>query len=436
MNHEQLTISSMFHNLRYRLLFSYILVMGTTLSVFCTGVYIFYSRSLYGQLDKRLTTLAQAAAPSLNDIKTKGSDYLDQVNEVPWRDLFNRDEQSLEWFNEKRQLLARKGSIKIEESPIPGSWKLAQQPKQVSIRSHTLSVFIRDRSNPGKKPSIVGFIRASQSTTEIENSQNQLLWVLVMGALMTLVLIGVGGYWLTQKSIEPIEKSFAKLKQFTADASHELRGPLTAIKASVDVMQNHPERIHAKDVKKMSAIASATSQMSQLIQDLLFLARTEDNTVYTPPRESNAIPLKKVLQDLITLLEPFANEKSVALKADLLTDASVLGDKGQITRLLSNLIQNAIQYTPEGGTVAISLVQQNRMAIVSVKDTGIGIPTDQLTSIFDRFWRADKARSRREGGTGLGLPIAQAIAQSHGGKITVTSKVNAGSCFQVKLPIL
>jgi OmpR-family two-component system manganese-sensing sensor histidine kinase len=423
----------MFQSLRYRLLFSYIVVMGTTLSIFCTGVYIFYTRSLYGQLDKRLQTLAQAAAPSLSEVKNKGNKYLDQVNEVPWRDIFNIDEQSLEWFNEKGQLLGRKGSIQLEDSPKPGSWK--QKPKKVSIKSHTISVFIRDRSTPGKKASITGFIRASQSTSEVEAIQNQLLWVLTMGGLMTLILIGVGGYWLTQKAIEPIEKSFEKLKQFTADASHELRGPLTAIKASVDVMQNHPERIHPKDVKKMSAIASATSQMSQLIQDLLFLARTDD-TVHTPPRESTAIPLQKVLQDLANLLEPFAQEKNVALKTDLLADVSVLGDKGQISRLLSNLIQNALQYTPEGGTVAVSLVQQNRMAIVSIKDTGIGIPSDQLPYIFDRFWRADKARSRREGGTGLGLSIASAIAQSHGGKITVTSKENAGSCFQIKLPIL
>jgi signal transduction histidine kinase len=427
----------MFQNLslRDRLLLSYMLFMGATLSLFCTGVYVFFSRSLYGQLDKNLNNLAQAAAPSLNDVKTKGSQYLDRVNEVPWRDIFNRDEQSLEWFNEKGQVLARKGSIKLEEPLILGSWNLAGQPKKVAIRSYTISVFIRDRSNPGKKPAITGFIRASQSTTEVKAIQNQLLWVLIIGALMTLLLIGVGGYWLTQKAIEPIEKSFEKLKQFTADASHELRGPLTAIKASVDVMQNHPERIHPKDVKKMAAISSATSQMSQLIQDLLFLARTDD-TVHTPPRESTAIPLKKVLQDLITLLEPFAQEKKVALKSDLLADVSVLGDKGQINRLLSNLVQNALQYTPEGGTVAVSLVQQNRAAIVSVKDTGIGIPPDQLPYIFDRFWRADKARSRREGGTGLGLSIANAIAQSHGGKISVTSKVNAGSCFQVKFPIL
>jgi two-component system, OmpR family, manganese sensing sensor histidine kinase len=423
----------MFQSLRYRLLFSYIVVMGTTLSIFCTGVYIFYTRSLYGQLDKRLQTLAQAAAPSLNEVKTKGGKYLDQVNEVPWRDIFNIDEQSLEWFNEKGQLLGRKGSIQLEGLPTPGSLK--QKPKKVSIKSHTISVFIRDRSTPGKKASITGFIRASQSTSEVEAIQNQLLWVLTIGGLMTLVLIGVGGYWLTQKAIEPIEKSFEKLKQFTADASHELRGPLTAIKASVDVMQNHPERIHPKDVKKMSAIASATSQMSQLIQDLLFLARTDD-TVHTPPRQSLPIPLKNVLQDIANFLEPFAQEKKVALKLDLYSDVSVFGDKGQITRLLSNLIQNALQYTPEDGTVAVSLVQQNRMAIVSIKDTGIGIPSEQLPYIFDRFWRADKARSRREGGTGLGLAIASAIAQSHGGKITVTSKENAGSCFQIKLPIL
>ncbi|MCA1994904.1 MAG: HAMP domain-containing histidine kinase, partial [Coleofasciculus sp. S288] len=230
-------------------------------------------------------------------------------------------------------------------------------------------------------------------------------------------------------------ESFNKLKQFTADASHELRSPLTAIQASVDVMRNHPERIHPKDAKKLAAIASATAQMSHLTQDLLFLART-DVAVSAPVHEWTSISLNKVLQNLVELLEPFAQDKEIVLKSQYSAKVSVIGDEAQLTRLFSNLLENALQYTPAGGKVVLGLTKNNRFAIVSVKDTGIGIEREELPFVFDRFWRADKARSRRQGGTGLGLAIAQAIAQRHGGKITLSSQVEVGSCFQVRLPLL
>ena len=129
-------------------------------------------------------------------------------------------------------------------------------------------------------------------------------------------------------------------------------------------------------------------------------------------------------------------KKQIDLQSYLVTEVKVFGDRLQLTRLFSNLVQNALQYTPEGGIVSVYIKKQNRLAIVNIRDTGIGISTEQLPHVFDRFWRADKARTRREGGTGLGLAIAQAIAQRHGGKIVVTSKVNVGSCFQVKIPML
>ena len=123
-------------------------------------------------------------------------------------------------------------------------------------------------------------------------------------------------------------------------------------------------------------------------------------------------------------------------KLELETEIKVFGEQQKLSRLFSNLIHNAIQYTPENGSVIVELMKSGRFAIILIKDTGIGIPEDQIPHVFDRFWRADKARSRREGGTGLGLSIVKAIAKSHGGKVSVTSEVGVGSCFQVKLPLM
>lgn len=423
----------MFQDLRWRLLLSYLMVMAAILSLFVTGVYVFFSRNLYRQLDKKLLTLAQAAAPSFAAVEAQGSQYLEQVDAVPWRDIFNRDQQSLEWFDAQGERLASRGALELDYRPSVGPHTLGRIHPPKQIRTYTISVF-KDGSKPSQ-PSLEGYIRASQSTEDVKIVQRQLLWGLGMGGIMALGLVGVGGLWLTQKALEPVEQSFKKLKQFTADASHELRSPLTAIKASVDVMRNHPERIHPKDAKKLAAIASATDQMSHLAEDLLFLART-DGTVSTSLREQKPICLNKILQYLIELLEPFAQDKEITLKFEWLPQVFVVGEEAQLTRLFSNLLENAIQYTPPGGTVTLILGKQNRFALVSVKDTGIGIEREQLPFIFDRFWRADKARSRREGGTGLGLAIAQAIAQRHGGKITaVSSQVGVGSCFQVRLPL-
>ncbi len=421
----------MFQGLRWRLLLSYLTVMAAILSLFGTGVYVFVSRNLYYQLDKKLLTLAQAAAASFTPVKMNGRQYLNQVDAVPWRDIFNRDQQSLEWFDAKGQLLASRAALELESRLRVGSQTQEEKQKPRQVRTYTISVF-KDGSTPNQ-PSLEGYIRASQSMEDIQIVQRQLLWGLGMGGVMGLGLVGLGGLWLTQKAVEPIEQSFQQLKQFTADASHELRSPLMAIKASVDVMRNHPERIHPKDAKKLAAIASATDQMSHLSEDLLFLARN-DSKVSTPSRDKSIISLNQILQNLLELLEPFAQDKEVTLQSQWLATVSVLGDESQLSRLFCNLLENAIQYTPTKGKVDLILAKTNRFAIVSVKDTGIGIEREQLPFVFDRFWRADKARSRREGGTGLGLAIAAAIAQRHGGKITVTSQVGVGSCFQVRLP--
>ncbi|MEA5498845.1 ATP-binding protein [Limnoraphis robusta Tam1] len=129
-----------------------------------------------------------------------------------------------------------------------------------------------------------------------------------------------------------------------------------------------------------------------------------------------------------------AEQAQISLKSQLISNIEVYGDVSQLQRLFTNLLTNALQYTPSGGTVIVSLQRMGTHALVSIEDTGIGIAPDQLPHIFDRFWRADQARSQYEDGCGLGLAIAKTITQRHGGKIIVTSKPSIGSCFQVYLP--
>jgi len=248
---------------------------------------------------------------------------------------------------------------------------------------------------------------------------------------VALALAGIGGVWLTRISLHPIEQSYHRLTQFTADASHELRGPLTAIKTSVEVMQRHPERIHPRDIKKLNAIASATSQLSTMAADLLLLARMDADTISQPPQP---VWLNPLLRNLVELYADNARAQGIELTFREFATVAVIGQPAQFNRLVTNLIQNALQYTHQGW-VQVRLSRACRHALIEVADTGIGIASQDLAQVFERFWRADKARSRRAGGSGLGLAIAKAITEQYGGKIWVTSTIARGSCFHVQLPL-
>jgi signal transduction histidine kinase len=262
-----------------------------------------------------------------------------------------------------------------------------------------------------------------------------------LGSIIALLAIGGTGWWLTRRSLQPIEQTMATLQQFTADASHELRSPITAVKTAIAVMQSHPERVHPADQRKLLIMAQATQQMSALVEALLVLARIDQADV-PQTRASVIMPLHEVLEDLLEWLQPQAIAAGVQLQIDTLEKSWVKGDAMQLRRVFLNLCENAIHYTPTGGKIHLALRHKEvaalpvakKIAVITVKDTGIGIAADHLPYIFDRFWRVEESRSRKVGGMGLGLAIVQAIVTAHHGTVTVTSQLQLGSCFQVELP--
>lgn len=420
--------------LSWRLWLVYLTAMSALFGVSLTVVYFSFTRSLNELLDQELLTLAQAAAPSLETVKAEG--LQDFHKNLPWHSLFER-EQGLEWFNAEGKLLAREGttfpnfSLAKYISPLHlkrGSPLLQQQGE---IRTLTISVF-SENSQP-KTLRLEGYIRASESTQETEAALRKFQLGLGLGGIMALILSSITSIWLSRMALEPIQQSFQQLKQFTADASHELRTPLTAIYTANEVMRSHPERIHPLDAKKLVAIASATDQLTRLANNLLFLARTDSETVPLD-RQWISVPLDELLQNLVEFFEPQAQAKGISITSHLLEGIAVKGNPEQLARLFSNLLENALKYTLPTGSVVLRLAKHKEFVIITLKDTGIGIASEHLPFIFQRFWRADKARSQQVEGSGLGLAIAQMIAYQHGGKITVTSQIGTGSCFQVYLP--
>ncbi|PLZ48148.1 sensor histidine kinase, partial [Fischerella thermalis] len=167
---------------------------------------------------------------------------------------------------------------------------------------------------------------------------------------------------LTRQSIAPVDASLAQLKQFTADASHELRTPLTAIQASAEVLQSHPERIHPSDIEKVSAIATAATRMGHLVKDLLLIARLDAQA--PDQRGWHVIDLDELLEDLVELHRDRAQAAQLALTYQPQATAKVYGDAEQLQRLFANLLSNALQYTPAGGIVTVTLQQTGKTAVV------------------------------------------------------------------------
>ncbi len=415
-----------------RLLLSYLIAMMLVMTLSSVVLYNFFFYSLTQQLDSQLLTLADAAAHNLSAIQADRTAIHRKIQiidddgdlDIPWQDL-RLYHQSVEWFDADKKLLAKAGE-QFPQVPFVSSFHSWQQN---GIRTLTIPVYASETNQQ-----LLGYVRVSTSMVGIQKELNRLLMSLGITGVLEIALIAGTGWWLTSKALQPIERSFLQLQQFTADASHELRSPLTAMKTTVEVMQSHPERIHSDDIKKIALIESAIQQMTHLVEDLLLLARSDVASV-SLSKTAIPIPVDEILFDLIDRLQPQAESQGITLEADLRDEVWVKGDAHQLQRLFGNLLENALQYTPHGGFIRVKMFKTDSFMVTEVTDTGIGIAPEHLPLVFNRFWRAEKARSRRQGGSGLGLAIAQAITYAHGGEISVTSKLGVGSCFRVKLPV-
>ena len=438
----------MFQKIRYRLLLSYLAVLTVILGMFAIAVRIVFVRSLDRQLVNRLESLAQAAALNLEiDEGESSADLAVPVEEEAWtrnlvpsserRQLANPkgevrvdDEkerlisanQAIQWFDTEGNLIEEQGdyALKLPFNP--------EQAIQTQITPHPAKS-LTIPTNDYDTGTFIGYTRVSLSTQELNRTLRSLDMGLGVGVVIALALSGIGGIWLTRQAMQPIEQSFRRLQQFTANASHELRSPLMAIKTNAAVALKYPEGMRDLDAEKFQAIKSASTQLTALTENLLILART-DRAV-----QKEIVNLSLLLERLLHLYRLQAESKQIQLVPQLKERLCVKGDEIQLTRLFTNLIDNALRYTAPKGTVEVHTNLEKDYLTVSIKDTGIGIEPEHLELIFERFWQADQARSYQSDGFGLGLAIAQSIAQNHGGKIMVTSQLEQGSCFTVRLPV-
>jgi heavy metal sensor kinase len=309
-------------------------------------------------------------------------------------------------------------------------------------------------------------------TREIRDMLSIFKVVIIYSTLVVLLLAGGGGLFLADRTLKPVEHitdiareigqgdlsrridvrsddemgrlattlnwmigrletAFQKQRQFAADASHELRTPLAIIQAESSLALDK-SRTQAEYKRSLELVSQEVSYMSEIIGKLLMIERQD---TATEPTNFLNVNIKDLMTELSLDMEALAQEKSVAFSLGPMEDLAVKGDRMKLRQLFLNILDNAIRYTPSGGAVSSTLVRKNGFALVSISDTGMGIPAEDLPYIFDRFYRVDKARSRAEGGLGLGLAIANSVAKLHGGSIEVESQVGKGSTFHITLPL-
>ena len=254
-----------------------------------------------------------------------------------------------------------------------------------------------------------------------------------MVGLLSLIILFMISVYFTNKAIEPLEESFKKQKQFIADASHELRTPLTVIKTNISILKENKQESIKSQERWISYIECQANRMYFLVNEMLSLANIDSNIKKV---NLSKISLTDILKNCLLVFEVVIFEKGLLLEEYIDDDIYINGEKEQIKKLISILIDNAIKYTNSNGKIIIFLKNEKNKAKLIVKNTGEGIKNENLEKIFERFYRIDDSRNSKSGGYGLGLAIARAISEEHKGKIYAESNFRKDVSFIVEFPLI
>jgi heavy metal sensor kinase len=453
-------------SIRTRLAFSFTLIFMLCLIVFSGTVYYFMSSNLEHKLQ----------ADALHD----SAEVLEEFTALPWDRALRQLSEESDEFRIKIQLLDSAGRS-IYLTPGLDAWEWPAEPdvlkesllhpawSDLELKEQHYLVLTQSFTPPNKP---VHYMQIAHSRADTDRIREQLIYCINIGTPLILIIVFLGGHLFSRKALEPVETiraraetiksdnlqeriaydgppdelsrladtlndllgriqvSFEQIKRFVADASHELRIPLTGIRGLLEVALRQ-DRSKEEYKKTIENAFHESERMSELVWDLLALARADAGELELDMRN---VSLPTFFRNVFEQGEMLNAGKNIHLKLGPVSDAKAVFDEVKIHQLLLNLLENAIRYNKPGGEVVLSAERKENSLVVSVKDTGLGLSPDDQIKIFERFYRVDKARSREAGGTGLGLPIARTIAHAHKGTLTVTSQLGHGSEFILTLP--
>ena len=481
-----------FRSLRFKLTLWYVFILGILLISFSSFLYFTLSKSLYRDADVKLRSLAELiASESASPLSKFGFGNIDQALAAS---------MNLKPIGKFIQVLDESGKIGRKSDNLRDV-QLPISLNALKNASKGLITFETDRSFGNAPLRIITFpviennhptriVQVASSLEDVEDALNTLFIILMIAVPFALMVASLGGQFLANKALKPVDnitqtarmitsqnlnqrikplkvkdeisrlietfnemisrldQSFGQIKQFSADASHELKTPLTILKGEVEVTLRK-RRTSEEYEQTLNSNLEEINRMSQIVDDLLFLSRADIGEIRLNKEEIN---LTEILNELVIHMNILARAKNIRIKtSNHRGDIHLFADALRIRELFLNLIENGIKYTEDGGSIHITLTKENlahdksspnrmegeqtEFVKIIVSDTGIGIAEEDQKRIFDRFFRVDKARSRDQGGSGLGLSICKWIVEAHRGEITVASEIEKGSSFIVKLPL-
>jgi heavy metal sensor kinase len=470
---------SFIHSIKFRFTIWYLIVLMLLIGALSVGVYFYLSHSLHQNLDRSLglrATQLQTIQGVMSSIAM--GEFEEELGEVVLLYFKNEDELT--------SISARNVNVTLDSALVQqaldgeASYTTIKTEEDKELRFYIVPF---RQEGPASLPGMQGMppggpsiesaaIAVGRSTTDIDESLAGLIRTLVIAGPLTLVLAGAGGIFLAQRALKPVdqitrtaheieesdlsrripvqskdelgrlaatlnkmierlEKAFKRQKQFTSDASHELRTPLAVIQAE-STLALSKERTADEYKQSLEIVSNESMLMAKVIDQLLTLARADSGKEQLSFEE---IDLSELLAGVAANAEILCRDWGLEFRSDLMDNILVSGDRAKLRELFLNLLDNAIRYSPDGGKISLTLRRVEEMAVISIADTGIGISEEDIPHIFERFYRVDKARSRVENGAGLGLAICKYIAEIHGGRIEVISRLGEGSTFSVWLPI-
>lgn len=413
----------MFIRSRRRLARWFTLTMGSILIGFAGVIYYIEAVDELEALDSLLYKKSRViAANATYDLHTEkiNLENVPMLGSSP-RTL-NTELVYARWYSPQRQLVRFFGTPPLEQ--------LTEKPGYLTIKTDTL--WFRQLTLPVyQKDILLGYLQTSIPLTSVQDNLSQLRLGLILTVPVTLGIVGIASWFLAGLVLQPVRQAYDQLQRFTADASHELRSPLAAIMSNAQVgLMSEDE---SQQQFRLEKITRVVRSMSALISNLLFLAR---HVGQLAPEALPEIELTSVLKELADSYASRAAAQDLNLASHITPKSVTLpADPDLLFQAVSNLLNNACNYTPAGGQIELCLFTQSGKAVIQVADSGIGIPEEDLPHIFERFYRVDTERSRSTGGFGLGLSIVQQIVEAHGGKIYVSSQVGKGTTFTIKLPL-
>ena len=456
--------------IRVRLTLWYVALLAVILAAFGAGVYLTLSRSLNSSLDDSIRVQAEALMDAVRYDGVRPTLSAGPSTNPGGEERFTRvfDATMEPTFDNTGPL----GAVPVDRESLAGSLVGETTMRNVvtgldeeRMRAVTAPIVVDG--------DVVGVLEVGQSTDHVTDPLGTLLTIMGVAYPVTLALAVVGGMFLARRALAPVDRvtglarrisaddlsqrleldlpedevgrlartfdemiarldeAFRRQRQFTADASHELRTPLTVMKGQLDVALQK-ERGPEEYRKVLQAVNDEVDRLVNLAGSLLTLTRADARQV---PMALEDVRVADVVTGAVEHLTPAAAGKQIELSAESGNGVVVKVDEDMLIQLLLNLLDNAIKYTPEGGTVTVRWDTSAEDVEIRVRDTGAGISQEHLPFIFDRFYRADEARSRIDGGVGLGLAISRWIAEAHGGSLGVESTPGSGSTFTVRLPI-